>query len=266
MHLVGWAATSDAPWAALGVRVKVNGITITDWYDLANTYRPDVGAYLGPSYGNYHGFSIYAAVPAGISGGAGGATVCVEGQNNGNYNDLNQCIGYSMPRGAFFGGRLPHSPGGLVTAGYYNVSSPYGSQIASAASNYNTTYGAIYVPSTPMATSRFDLYHANSPFAGLAGSTLGVTQFTGCASTYVPPSVGCHNFYSEIYLFKYNMDAQPYNKQQATITHEMMHGLGLTHQGGGGTEPSIMADPAAGNRTDTLSAYDLTNISRLYPY
>jgi hypothetical protein len=88
----GWALTSDYPLAALGVRIKIDGLLYpmpSPGYILANTYRPDVGAAY-PGYGDYHGFYAWVTAPPGVH------TVCTQAQNSGVYNDLSGCRGYSM--------------------------------------------------------------------------------------------------------------------------------------------------------------------------
>lgn len=236
---------------------------MTDWYELANTYRPDVGNYLGPSYGNYHGFIIDVAVPGGSDGYGEYGYVCVEGQNNGVYNDLNQCLTYYVD-GAFFGGRFSQTPGSIVQVGYHIESSNYPGQVASAANNYNTTYSAVYMPVVPMANSKIDIYNEYQ-YQDKPG-VVGRTYFEGSCippGSGGPPYVGCHQYWAKITLYDVAMSTLSYAWQTHVMIHETGHALGLTHtQNSNG---SVMR-PNVAIASATLTSYDLANISHLYPY
>lgn len=220
LRVVGWAATSDFPTTALGIRVLIDGAVDDRYYMLANTFRPDVGAAY-PGYGNNHGFDFTIAVPTNDAGTAGGHTICAEAQNSGVYNQLTNCYFYNLSLSPFFGARFDHPHGSLLRADYHNFDS-YGAEIDSAMANWQNTPTPILASPVNNGTQKLNFFTLMNGPPGAAGET-----------TWNPgKNVGTTIVTATIFLYSVEMNKLTFDQRKGVAGHEAGHAFGLTHAAG----------------------------------
>lgn len=262
----GWAATSDYPQAAIGVRIRIGTAYYfpASNYRLANLYRQDV-ATTYPGYGGYHGFMFLVPAPR------GNLTVCLEGQNSGVYNTIDCEPGVFVSGSSvvmrFRGGLWQQIPTQTLPL-TYGRGTTWQSDIDTGEQAWN--------PAT-----RVDLITANPANANVNYFTLNTnsitTQFIAGLTGFDPwtPTVGsvmtdtsllphANRTYSHnnIWLNMGNPDMSSSALRREVASHEMGHAVGLAHPPNPGVPTVMHGDYTQG--ASSTQTFDMNSINSAY--